>query len=50
MIFACISDKAGKTQLIEAIKSLLVTRGSVEPHYDWILTTEINSNPCPNWV
>jgi len=29
---------------------LLVTRGSVEPHYDWILTTEINSNPCPNWV
>ena len=29
---------------------LLVTRGSIEPHYDWVVKMTINANPCPTWV
>ena len=29
---------------------LLVTRGSIEPHYDWVVKMKINANPCPTWV
>jgi hypothetical protein len=29
---------------------ILVTRGSIEPHYDWVVKMTINANPCPTWV